>query len=428
MMDLNIPRNHQPRIVIIGGGFAGLKLATLLRRKDYQIVLIDKHNYHQFLPLIYQVATGGLEPSAISFPFRKLFQKAKNVYFRQTEVINIDPGKRIVTTKLGTLSYERLIIATGTVSNFFGNNVVQQNSQVMKSVPDALYLRNELLKNFEKAETAETPELAQSLLNVVITGGGPTGVELAGAIAEMKNRILPKDYPERDFSIMNIYLVEAAQKLLGPFSEKSSAKAKKYLEKLGVKVLLNAKVNGYEDNIAKIEGVDDIPTSNFLWTAGVKGKIPIGLAEDSIVKGNRIKVNHFNQLIGYNDIYAIGDVAFIEGDEKYPKGHPQLAQVAIQQAKNLASNFKLGAKNKPLKPFDYRDLGIMATIGRNKAVVELHWFKFGGFFAWMVWMFVHLMSILGVKNKIMIFINWVYHYFTFDQSLRLIIKQEKEPD
>lgn len=426
MDDLNITQTNVPRIVIVGGGFAGLRLASLLRKGNFQIVLIDKHNYHQFQPLIYQVATAGLEPSAISFPFRKIFQKAKNVHFRQTEVLAINPAMRSITTSFGDLSYDRLVIATGAISNFFGNDVVKEHSMVLKSVPDSLYMRNHLLRNFEKTVFTTDEQEVKSLLNVVITGGGPTGVEVAGAIAEMKNRILAKDYPDKDFSAMNIYLIEASGRLLGTFSEKSSARAKKYLENLGVKVLLNTKVNGYNGEVVAIDGAESIPTYNFLWTAGMKGKFPTGLVEQTITKGNRIKVNKYNQVEGYNDIYALGDVACITDDDKYPKGHPQLAQVAIQQAQNLARNIKHAGK--PLRPFVYRDYGIMATMGRNAAVVELHWIKFYGFFAWLVWMFVHLMAILGVKNRLMIFINWVYHYLTFDQSLRLIINQDKDKE
>lgn len=428
MNDLNIPHNKSPRIVIVGGGFGGLKLATLLRKKNFQIILIDKHNYHQFQPLLYQVATAGLEPSAISFPFRKIFQKSKNVHFRQTEVLSVNAEKKTIETTLGALTYDRLIIATGTLSNFFGNNVIKENCTVLKSVPDALYVRNQLLINFEKTVLTNNPKEVQALFNVVITGGGPTGVEVAGTIAEMKNKVLPKDYPDRDLSLMNIYLVEASSRLLSTFSEKSSEKAKKYLEKLGVKILLNAKVNQYDGKTVEIEGCENINTYNFLWTAGMTGNAPKGFSDNSFARGHRLKVDKFNQLEGYDDIYCIGDVAFVDGDKEYPNGHPQLAQVAIQQAKNIAANFKRGAKGKPLKPFKYRNLGIMATVGRNAAVVELHRIKFYGFFAWTIWMFVHLMAILGVKNKLTVFINWVYHYFTFDQSLRLIIKQEKEVD
>ncbi|MDR2037904.1 MAG: NAD(P)/FAD-dependent oxidoreductase [Bacteroidales bacterium] len=425
MNELNIPETKNPRIVVIGGGFAGLKLAKHLRKKPYEVVLIDKHNYHQFQPLIYQLATAGIEPSSISFPFRKIFQRSKNIHYRQTIVDSIDPEKNIITTSAGKLSYDYLVLATGTISNYFGNDDVKKNSLILKSVPDALYMRNQLLRNIELFSTSGDPEEKERLLNVAIAGGGPSGVEVAGTLAEMKKKIFPKDYPDTDFSKMRICLVEAADRLLNTFSQKSSEKAKKYLEKLGVDVMLNTKVLGYDGKTVSLS-TGELPTYNFLWAAGVRGKFPPGLNPDIVTRGNRLKVDRYNIVEGYGNIYAIGDVSSVTNDPKYPNGHPQLAQVAIQQGKNVAGNWERARKKRPLKEFEYHDLGIMATIGRNLAVVELPFMKIYGIIAWFMWMFVHLMAILGVKNKFFIFIDWVHSYFTFNPSSRLIIKQERE--
>lgn len=426
MDDLKIPSSDHRRIVVVGGGFAGLKLVKKLRNKAYQVVLLDKHNYHQFQPLIYQVATAGIESSAVSFPFRKIFQKAKNVYFRHTEVLSFDSTAKLLYTSHGALRYDKLVIATGTIPNFFGNQQIKDNSLVLKSLPDSLFMRNQLLKNIELCETSPSESERKSLLSVVIAGGGPTGVEVAGTLAEMKKRILPKDYPDMKFEEMQIYLVENADRLLNTFSTKSSAKAKQYLEQLGVQVLLEKKVISYDGNEVTVEGHENIATRNFLWTAGVCGRPPLGFDNSSIGRGVRLRVNRYNEVEGYQEIYAIGDIALISGDSKYPNGHPQLAQVAIQQADNLRKNLKRASKGRVLKPFEYKDLGIMATVGRNLAVVELPFIKLYGITAWFIWMFVHLMAILGVKNKLIVLINWVYYYFTFDQSLRMIVKQERE--
>ena len=420
-MPVNIPETGQQRIVIIGAGFAGLKLARTLYKQDFQIVLIDRNNYHQFQPLFYQVATLGLEPSSISFPLRKIFQKVKNVFIRIAEVEKIDASKKTLQTSLGTVWYDYLVIATGATNNFFGMDSFQKNSIPMKSVSEALYLRNTLLQNFEQAVTIRDDEETKRLLNIVVVGGGPTGVEVCGALAEMKKFVLPKDYPELDFRHMSITLVEAHSHLLHGMSKEAGEKAHKYLENLGVKVKLEHKVLEFDGAEVSLEDRENFETHSLIWAAGVKGQMPGGINEDHIVGGNRIKVNRFSQVENHPDIFAVGDIAYME-TEKYPKGHPQVAQVALQQAKNLAKNI-LNIKNgKSQIPFEYHDKGSMATVGRNRAVVDLPQLRFAGFPAWMVWMFVHLMSIVGVKNRLVIFINWLWNYLTYDQSLRLIIR------
>ena len=420
-MPVNIPETDQPRVVIIGAGFAGLKLARKLYKHNFQIVLIDRYNYHQFQPLFYQVATSGLEPSSISFPLRKAFQKVKNVYIRITEVEKIVPEKKIIETGLGTVWYDYLIIATGATTNFFGMESFSKNSIPMKSVSEALYLRNTLLENFEKAVTLRNENEVKKLLNVVVVGGGPTGVEVCGALAEMKKYVLPKDYPELNFGHMSITLVEANGHLLHGMSKEAGDKALKYLDNLGVIVKLRHKVLSYDGEEVELEDKENFITKTLIWAAGVKGQMPGGIAPDNIVRGNRIKVNRFNQATDLPNIFAIGDIAYME-TEIYKNGHPQVAQVALQQASQLAKNLINIQNRKELVPFEYRDKGSMATVGRNRAVVDLPHFRFGGFFAWLIWMFVHLMSIVGVKNRLVIFVNWMWNYLTYDQSLRLILR------
>jgi len=420
-MQSNIPKVLQSRIVIIGGGFAGLRLLRKLQRHDFQLVLIDRNNYHQFQPLFYQVATAGLEPSAISFPFRKIFQSRKHVFIRMTEVVRIDPEARLLITGIGQINYDILVIATGGDTNYFGNSNLKALAYPMKSVSEALGLRNRILENYENALITTDPEEKQGLLNLVIVGGGPTGVELSGAIAEMKRFILPKDYPEIDFNNMHIYLLEASPALLNGMSGKSSEKAYQYLLKLGVKVRLNAMVRDYDGKTVFLANGSVLSTRTFIWAAGITGYAPEGVRAASFGKGNRLLVDSFNRVTGYENIYALGDIALMQQDG-FSNGHPQVAQVAIQQAANLAENLVRLYDGKQMKSFIYKDLGSMATIGRNLAVVDLPFIRFQGFFAWLVWMFVHLMSIVGVKNRLMIFINWLWNYFTYDQSLRLIIR------
>jgi NADH dehydrogenase len=426
-MKANLPETNQKRIVIIGGGFGGLKLARKLSNTNYQVVLIDKNNYHQFQPLFYQVATAGLEPSSISFPFRKIFQKSINVLIRVAEIIRIVPEKNQLESNIGIINYDYLVIAIGADTNFFGNKQIMQHAIPMKSVGEALTLRNTILQNYEDAVLVDNDAERQGLMNVVVVGGGPTGVEVSGTLAEMKNLVLPKDYPELDFKMMQVYLLEGSPKVLGAFSEQASHKANEYLLKLGVNVKCNARVKDYDGKIISLEDGSVIRTNTLVWAAGIIGNKLEGLNEQVIGKGNRIEVDRYNKVTGYINIYAIGDVAIMKEDA-YPNGHPQVAQVAIQQGDLLATNFHSMAVNKTLKPFIYKDLGSMATIGRNKAVADLGKIKFQGFFAWMIWMFVHLMSIVGIKNRVVIFINWAWNYITFDQSLRLILKAKTKKD
>jgi NADH:ubiquinone reductase (H+-translocating) len=412
------------KIIIIGAGFAGLRLARKLKNKNFEIWLIDKNNYHQFQPLFYQVATSGLEPSSIAFPLRKVFQKQKNIHVRCTEVIEINADKKFIVTGIGEINYDYLVIATGASTNFFGNDLVQKNALPMKSVGEALYLRNSILQNLENALVANA-ETKKALLNIVVVGGGPTGVEVSGALAEMKKNVLPKDYPEIDFTAMNIYLVEAGSKTLGTMSQKASAKSQQYLEALGVNVFTSTQVMSYDGHDVVFSNGSSIATKNLIWAAGVKGNLIAGIPSQLIAKGNRIQVNCYNQVEGLKDVFALGDIAYMV-TEKYKNGHPQVATVANDQADALYFNLLNLKQQKPLQPFEYKDKGSMATVGRNLAVVDLPFIKFQGFVAWLFWMFLHLMLILGVKNKILIFINWMWKYFTFDQSLRLIIKPYKK--
>ena len=426
-MQLNIPNSSKKRILIAGGGFAGLKLATKLAHSNFQVVLIDKNNFHQFQPLFYQVATAGLEPSAISFPLRKIFQKSKNVFIRVAEITGINTEEKHVTTPLGSISYDILVLAMGVDTNFFGMKHIAQKAIPMKSVAEALSLRNNILQNFEDALIEFDAELQKALLTIVVVGGGPTGVEVSGTLAEMRKFILPKDYPELDFSKMKIYLLEAGSRVLSGMTEKSSNQASGYLQTLGVEVICGAQVSDYDGEKVSILNGIQIPAKTLVWAAGVSGKTIGGLYQDVYTRGNRIKVNAFNQVEGFDSIYAIGDNAFMT-EKKYPGGHPQMAQPAIQQAKLLASNLKRQEHNLPMKPYSYSNKGTMATIGRNLAVVELPFIKFYGFFAWLTWMFVHLMAIVGVKNRLLVFINWFWNYVTYDQSLRLIIKPYRKTE
>ena len=419
-MPVNIPETGQKRVVIVGAGFAGLRLARKLYKHDFQIVLIDRNNYHQFQPLFYQVATSGLEPSSISFPLRKVFQKVKNVFIRVAEVEKINSEKKIIETSLGTAWYDYLVIATGATTNFFGVKSFEKNSIPMKSTPEALYLRNKLLENFEKAVTLRDKEEIDRLLNIVVVGGGPTGVEVCGALAEMRKFVLPKDYPDLDFNLMTITLVEANEQLLHGMSKQTGEKAFEYLTRLGVVVKLNHKVKSYNGKEIELEDHENFKTRTLIWAAGVKGQMPEGIQANMVVAGNRIKVNEFSQVEKIPGVFAIGDIAYMETKE-YPKGHPQVAQVALQQAAALARNLIKIKDGKELTPFEYRDKGSMATVGRNRAVVDLPRFSFFGFPAWLVWMFVHLMSIVGVKNRLVIFVNWLWNYLTYDRSVRIVL-------
>ena len=425
-MSCNIPKTEKKRVVIVGGGFGGLKLAQKLKNSNFQVVLVDKNNYHQFPPLIYQVASSGIEPSSIAFPFRRLFQRRKDFYFRLAQVLSIMPEEKIIQTSIGKLSYDYLVLAAGTTTNFFGNKEIEEESIPMKTLSESMGLRNAILDKIERALTCATEKERQELLNVVIVGGGATGVEIAGALSEMKNFVLPKDYPDLPNSLMNIYLIESQPRLLAAMSEKSSARVLKYLRSMGVNVLLNQRVTDYKDNTVFINDGSTIATRTFIWVTGVAAQKVDKMPTESIGRGGRILVNEYNQVQGMQDVYSIGDQCLMpNADPAWQNGHPQLAQVAIQQGKLLASNLIRLDKGKELKPFRYKNLGTMATVGRNKAVAEFAGIKMGGFFAWLMWLVVHLRSILGVKNKFIVFFNWMINYFSYGQSLRLIMYAKK---
>lgn len=424
-MSLNITKGSKKRVVIVGGGFGGLKLANNLKHSGIQVILIDKNNYHQFPPLIYQVASAGMEPTSISFPFRKIFQNTKDVYFRMAEVRAVFPDKKIIQTSIGKVDYDYLVFAAGTTTNFYGNSHIAEEAIPMKTVSEAMGLQNALLSNLERSITCATEIERQELLNVVVVGGGATGVEVAGVLSEMKRTILPHDYPDLDKSLVNIYLIEAGNRLLSGMSLESSAKAEEFLRRMGVNILLNKKVVDYQDHKVKLEDGSAIATRTFIWVSGVAGQ-PIGnLDKKFIGHGNRIKVNEYNQVAGLDGVFAIGDQCIMSGDKDYPLGHPQLAQVAIQQGVQLSKNFLRMKKGKAMKPFHYRNLGSMATVGRNKAVVEFSKIKMHGFIAWVMWLVVHLRSILGVRNKVIVFLNWIWNYFNYNQSLRMIFYPKK---
>jgi len=420
-MIIEQPRKGQSRIVIAGAGFGGLKLARHLANEPFQVVLIDKNNFHSFQPLFYQVATAGIEPSAISFPLRKIFQGYRNIHVRMARVKRVMPAEQEIETSIGNLHYDYLVLATGAGNNFFGNESISKFSLPMKSVGESLGLRNTILNNFERALNTTDKAEQERLMNIVVVGGGPTGVEISGALAEMKNYVLPKDYSELDFSRMHIYLVESGSRLLGGMSEVSSRKAAQYLERLGVTVMLNSVVKDFDNETVFLEQERKLNAHTLIWAAGIKANRVEGLDDRVTGRGNRIRVDPYNRVEGYENLFAIGDTALMATD-RYPNGHPQVAQVAIQQARTLARNLRNMKTGMPLREFIYHDLGTLATVGRNRAVVDLAFLRFQGLLAWFFWMFIHLMAIVGVKNRMLIFINWAYYYFTYDQSLRLIIK------
>ena len=419
---MNIPKSKLPRVVIIGGGFAGVNLAKTLANKQVQVVLLDKHNYHTFQPLLYQVSSAGLEPDSIAYPLRKIIKKHKNSFFRLAVVKEINTITNEVITNIGKLHFDFLVIATGTKTNFFGSKTIESNSMPMKKVPQALNIRSLILQNFEKAAISDTVDERTVFLNFVIVGGGPTGVELAGAIAELKNHILPRDYRDLNPSDMQIHLLEGNSRVLPPMSEYASIKAEQFLKKLGVHVHCNTFVKDYNGKTVTTNSGLELQSETLIWAAGVTGDPVNGLQANSLLeRANRYKVNRFNQIEGYQNIFALGDIALMQ-TEAYPNGHPQVAQPAIQQGKLLGKNlFKLIDGKSP-KKFVYHDKGTMATIGRNKAVVDLKYFKFAGFFAWFVWMFVHLMALVGFRNRVVTFFNWSYSYINFDKAARLIIR------
>lgn len=420
-----IPKSDLPRVVVVGGGFAGLALARNLIKQDVQMVLLDRHNYHTFQPLLYQVSTSGLEPDSIAYPLRKITRSSDRCFFRLTEVQSISAEKNTVHTSVGDIIYDYLVIATGSKTNFFGNDSIEEHGMWMKTVPQALNIRSLILENLEQATITDDLEKRKSLLNFVLAGAGPTGVELAGAIAELRNHIVPKDYPDLDPNEMNIHLLEGMGRVLPPMSEHASEKAQEMLEELGVKVHLNTMVENYDGHLVKTNTELALKTETFIWSAGVTGAPVEGLNASAMVKkANRYEVNAFNQINGYENIFAIGDIALM-ATEDFPRGHPMVAQPAIQQGKHLAKNIKRLIKGEPLEAFDYFDKGTMATVGRNRAVVDLHKWKFSGFFAWFVWMFVHLWFLVGFRNRAVTFFNWLYNYVNFDKAARLIIRPFK---
>lgn len=421
-MDANLPiiPDH-PRVVIIGVGFAGLALAKKLRKQKFQVVLLDRNNYYTFQPLLYQVATGGLEPDSIAYPIRKIFQGYRNVSFRMAEVKQIDPLLKKVETNIGDISYDHLVVATGSQTNFFGFGQQEEHMMGLKSVPEALNLRSFILQNFEKATVLPDTQAQDSLINIAIVGGGPTGVELAGALGEMKKFIFPKDYPDLDMNRMRIALLEAGPRLLGGMSEKASERALKDLEGLDVEVKLNAKVSFYDGSMLITEDGFQLATETLIWSAGVKGQFPAGIDADKIVGGNRIQVDAFNRVPGYDGLYVLGDAAAMITPET-PRGYPMMCPVAIQQGEQLGNNFIRTLKGKDWKPFKYFDKGVMATIGRNRAVVNMLGQTFEGILAWLMWMFVHILYLVGFRNKIATLSGWMYNYLTYDRALRLIIR------
>lgn len=411
------------RIVILGAGFAGLQLARRLKGSDYDITLIDQYNFHQFQPLFYQVATARLEPSSVSFPLRKVFQNKANVHVRVAGIERIDADAKNVYTDAGVFPYDYLVIATGCTTNYFGNKNIERYAFPMKSTTEAIALRNRILLNFEQALQA-SPEALEGIMNIVVVGGGPTGVELSGSLAELKRNILPRDYPDMDFTKLNVYLLEAGPATLGPMSKISQQKSQSYLESMGVLVKVNTQVKDYDGKKVLLADGTTIATNTLIWAAGVTGNVPAGVDTSLLVRGNRIKTDQFNRMEGSENIFVLGDIAYMETTE-FPKGHPQLANVAIAQAKNLVQNLKRLQRGTTLLPFKYKSPGTMATVGKRKAVVDLPFMSFQGRFAWFVWMFLHLMLILSVKNKLIIFINWAISYFTNDTTLRLILLPTK---
>lgn len=412
------------KIVVVGGGFAGIQFVNSLDESLFEVILIDKINHHQFQPLFYQVATSQLEPSSISFPLRNIFKHKKNVQIRLAEVLSINIQEQKVNTNIGDFEYDSLVIAIGCKTNFFGNANIEKYAYTLKSTADAIAIRNHILQTFEKIISATEAE-KEALLNLVIVGAGPTGVELSGAFAEIKENILPKDYPGIDFSRFKIILVEGSKNTLNSMSENAKKTSRQYLEEMKVEIHTESYVADYDGETLTLKSGETIKTKTVIWAAGVTGNTLAGLPENTVVFGNRIAVNRINKLKTCDNIYALGDIANME-TEKYPKGHPQLANVAINQAKLLAKNLKSITLNKSTEEFEYKDLGSMATVGTNKAVVDLPFVKFSGYFAWVIWMFLHLMLILSVKNKLIIFINWAWAYITKDTSLRLILNPSKK--
>lgn len=421
---MNIPETNRPRIVVIGGGFGGISFINQLRSINAQIVLFDRHNYHTFQPLLYQVSTAGLEPDSIAYPLRKVFRKHKDFHFRMAEVNGINTASKTLETSIGNLSFDYLVIATGTRTNFFGNKNIEYYSMPMKTVPQALDIRSLILQNIEKADRLSSEADRKRLLNFVIAGAGPTGVELAGALAEFRKGILKDDYPELNVDEMQVHLIEGGDRVLAPMSAQASKKSLEFLLDLGVNIHLNTRVNDYDGKTVFTES-ENFETATFIWAAGVTGAPIAGIEGDALLpRANRYKVDAFNQIEGFEGLYALGDVALM-ATKDYPKGHPQMAQPAIQQGKNLGKNLNRLFEGKSMEPFSYFDKGTMATIGRNKAVCDVKKMHFAGAFAWFLWMFVHLWFLVGFRNRVVTFFNWTYNYINYDRAARLIIRPFK---
>ena len=418
-MTVNVPVSNLPRLVIIGGGFAGLALARKLKRADLQIVLLDKNNYHTFQPLLYQVATAGLEPDSIAYPLRKILRRQKNLLFRMAEVTAVHPDSQEIETSIGRMRYDYLVMATGTQTNYFGNDRLGEKVMPLKSIQDAFNLRNFVLDRFEKALLTNDINEREALMSFVIVGGGPTGVETAGALAELKRHILPIDYPELDLRRMRIHVIEAAGRLLSAMSDPASEKADKFLKELGVTIWLNAPVKGYDGTNVELGNGKSIRSDTVIWTAGVLGAPIAGLSPEALTCKLRVKVDNFNRVHGYQNVFVIGDLACLP-TETYENGHPMVAQVAMQQGRCLAENLIRLQRGKELRPFVYNNLGDLATVGRNRAVADFAHFKAQGFLAWVLWIFIHLMNLVGFRNKLVVLINWVWSYITYDRSIRLI--------
>ncbi|MEM7187109.1 MAG: NAD(P)/FAD-dependent oxidoreductase [Bacteroidota bacterium] len=419
---MNVPDTGKPRVVVIGGGFAGISFLKNLRKSNVQVVLFDRHNYHTFQPLLYQVSTAGLEPDSIAYPLRKLFRKNKDFHFRMAEVTQIDPVNNMVHTTIGALQFDYLVIATGTRTNFFGNQNIESLSMPMKTIPQALNMRSLILQNIEKADEASDPEERRRLLSFVIAGAGPTGVELAGALAEFRKGILKNDYPFIAKEEMEVHLIEGADRVLAPMTPSASKKAQRSLERLEVKVHLNSLVSDYDGRDVSLKDGRQFPAATFIWAAGVTGAPVAGINASSLLeRQNRYKVDRFNRIEGYEHIFALGDIAYMTTDA-YPNGHPQVAQPAIQQGRRLGKNLKSVLKGGSMRPFTYFDKGTLATIGRNKAVADIYRLTFGGLVAWGLWMFVHIWFLVGFRNRVITFFNWVYNYINYDRAARLIIR------
>ena len=422
---MNVPNTKKKRIVVIGGGFAGISFIKNLKGTDAQLVLLDQHNYHTFQPLLYQVSTSGLEPDSIAYPIRKILRKSKNFFFRLATVRHIDPENKIISTNIGALTYDYLVLATGTKTNFFGNEQIAKNALAMKFLPQALNIRSLMLQNFERADDCLDADERKALLNFSIIGAGPTGVELAGAFAELKNNVFPKDYIHMKIDEMEIHLFEGGERIIAPMSEHASKKAAEFLKKLGVVIHLNTIASNYNGEVLTLEDGVSYRTKNCIWTAGVTGATINGFANGTVnEQSKRYEVNEFNQVNGYDTVFAIGDIAQMNR-QSYPDGHPQVAQPAIQQGKHLAKNLKRMFQGKSLEAFSYTDKGTMATIGRHKAVADVKNFKFSGSFAWLLWMAVHLMALVGFRNRVVVFFNWMYNYVNYDKAARLIVRPFK---